>query len=652
MKNLWFKMTILIVPVILISSGLLSMISYKRARDTMAAQMETSYSIAADKYAQELTAWLNSQAKIIDTLATEITLNKLYKEDYETFHQYLAEIFPLLNEDGYMYDIYFTYPDNSMACASDFIPDGSLDYAHEREWFTVAAETGKLFYSTPYKDSDSGYSIITISKAVYEDGVMKGILATDVFVDILINIVSEADTAGNGYAFLIDQNMRMVVHPYEAYAYDDMPPGVMDIPDSPYAEVIDSIESGSKETVYLKDYDGTVRGIAVSRMDNTGWYVGIATDRETLMSGVSGLIRGFLVAAVIAVVIGVGIVIVLARVMSRLSTQLREQENLERMKQIDMKVIRSLASAIDAKDRYTSGHSQRVAKYAQEIARRMGKSEEEQEIVYYSGILHDIGKIRVPVEVINKPGALTEEEFGQIRTHPVIGYHILCDIHEDERVRYGAKYHHERYDGNGYPNGLSGVDIPAIARIIAVADAYDAMASDRSYRKELPQDVVREELKKGRGSQFDPEIADIMLQIMDEDKDYKLRQLEGDILNVLAIDDDRMSLKLLEYILGDMKEVRFIGCTTRLEALETLHSVDIALVLLDLKMPDTDGFTFFREIKDIKDIPVIMMTGKKGIEIIMRIRELGIDDYLTKPLDGAITREAVHGILQRYRSLG
>ena len=113
-----------------------------------------------------------------------------------------------------------------------------------------------------------------------------------------------------------------------------------------------------------------------------------------------------------------------------------------------------------------------------------------------------------------------------------------------------------------------------------------------------------------------------------------------------------MSLKLLEYILGDMKEVRFIGCTTRLEALETLHSVDIALVLLDLKMPDTDGFTFFREIKDIKDIPVIMMTGKKGIEIIMRIRELGIDDYLTKPLDGAITREAVHGILQRYRSLG
>ncbi len=652
MKNLWFKMTILIVPVILISSGLLSMISYKRARDTMAAQMETSYSIAADKYAQELTAWLNSQAKIIDTLATEITLNKLYKEDYETFHQYLAEIFPLLNEDGYMYDIYFTYPDNSMACASDFIPDGSLDYAHEREWFTVAAETGKLFYSTPYKDSDSGYSIITISKAVYEDGVMKGILATDVFVDILINIVSEADTAGNGYAFLIDQNMRMVVHPYEAYAYDDMPPGVMDIPDSPYAEVIDSIESGSKETVYLKDYDGTVRGIAVSRMDNTGWYVGIATDRETLMSGVSGLIRGFLVAAVIAVVIGVGIVIVLARVMSRLSTQLREQENLERMKQIDMKVIRSLASAIDAKDRYTSGHSQRVAKYAQEIARRMGKSEEEQEIVYYSGILHDIGKIRVPVEVINKPGALTEEEFGQIRTHPVIGYHILCDIHEDERVRYGAKYHHERYDGNGYPNGLSGVDIPEIARIIAVADAYDAMASDRSYRKELPQDVVREELKKGRGSQFDPEIADIMLQIMDEDKDYKLRQLEGDILNVLAIDDDRMSLKLLEYILGDMKEVRFIGCTTRLEALETLHSVDIALVLLDLKMPDTDGFTFFREIKDIKDIPVIMMTGKKGIEIIMRIRELGIDDYLTKPLDGAITREAVHGILQRYRSLG
>ncbi|MCR5331259.1 MAG: PDC sensor domain-containing protein [Lachnospiraceae bacterium] len=126
-------------------------------------------------------------------------MSGIYEKDYETFHRYLAECFPGLNANGYMYDIYFTYPDNSMACASDFIPDGSVDYVHDRDWYKVPAKTGELFYSTPYKDSDSGYSIITISKAVYKDGILQGVLAADVFVDTLIDIVSRADVAANGY---------------------------------------------------------------------------------------------------------------------------------------------------------------------------------------------------------------------------------------------------------------------------------------------------------------------------------------------------------------------------------------------------------------------------------------------------------------------
>ena len=161
-------------------------------------------------------------------------------------------------------------------------------------------------------------------------------------------------------------------------------------------------------------------------------------------------------------------------------------------------IIRALAYTIDAKDRYTSGHSQRVADYSLAIAKRMGKSEEEQKIIYNAALLHDVGKIRVPEEVINKPGKLTDEEFDQIRIHPVSGYHILKDIHDDARVAYGAKYHHERYDGKGYPNGLEGENIPEIARIIGVADAYDAMASNRSYRSALPQGVVRSEIEKGK----------------------------------------------------------------------------------------------------------------------------------------------------------
>ena len=650
MKSLRFKMTITIVLVVLISSGLLSGISYMRAKDTMSSQLEESYSVAADKYANELTAWLNSQATIIDTLAVEVTLNRIYEKDYETFHRYLADSFSSLNQKGYMYDIYFTYPDNSMACASDFIPDGSMDYAHERDWYMVAARTGQLFYSTPYKDSDSGYSIITISKAIYKDGALQGILAVDVFVNTLIDIVSHADLAANGYAFLVDQNMGMIVHPNPAYTYDDTPRAIMSVLDSPYREVVSNILSDSKETVYVKDYDGITRGIVLSKMENTGWHVGIATDRDELMRSVGGLMRGFLIAAVVAVFIGTGISIVLAHVLNKLSIQEKEQENLQRMQQINMNVTRSLASTIDAKDRYTSGHSQRVAEYAREIARRMGKSQEEQQVVYYAGILHDIGKIRVSEDVINKPGTLTENELDQIRIHPISGYHILRDIHDDERVGYGARYHHERYDGTGYPNGLEGEDIPEIARIIAVADAYDAMASDRSYRSVLPQDTVRDEIIRGKGCQFDPKIADIMLQIIDEDRSYSLRQTKSELYKVLAVDDDETSLASLEKILDKMEEVEIIGVKTGQEAIKAIEENEISLAILDLKMPDTDGFTLCREIRAKKDVPVILMTGEKNKEVMESIRDLGIDDYLTKPLMENITREAVHGILRRYQT--
>ena len=648
MKSMHLKITIMIIVAVLISLGLLLMISYSRARDTMASQLEDSYSVQAEKYAQELTALLNSQATIVDTLAVEISLNGIYEQDYNTFHSYLSESFSRLNT-GYMYDIYFTYPDNSMACATDFIPDGSVDYAHKRDWFTVAAETGELYYSTPYKDSDSGYSIITISKAVYKDGTLRGILAADFFVSTLIDIVGGADVAANGYAFLVDQNMGMIVHPYEAYAYDDTPVNALAIPDSPYADVVDKIRSDSRETVYLKDYDGVTRGIVIARMQNTGWHVGIATDRNELLRSVSGLIRGFLIAASVAVVIGIFISAFLARILNKLNIQLRKQDSIQRAKITNMNVTRSLAAAIDAKDRYTSGHSHRVAGYAVELARRMGKSEEEQQIVFYAGILHDIGKISVPEEVINKPGKLTKEEFEQIKIHTVSGYHILRGIHEDERVGFGAKYHHERYDGGGYPNGLAGKDIPEIARIIAVADAYDAMTSDRSYRKALPQHAVRDEFIHGKGSQFDPDIADIMIQIIDEDKEYELRQKETEVKYILAVGADMTVLPMLEQELGG-KEVKVIGSQTKKEALEIIDNTDVSLVIMSLQMPDTDGFALYSEIRAKRPVPAIMMTADTDKEIIRRVVESGIDDYITEPIDRAVLRETVHSILQRKRS--
>ena len=331
--------------------------------------------------------------------------------------------------------------------------------------------------------------------------------------------------------------------------------------------------------------------------------------------------------------------------------QRMEYESRERLDQLNTNIIRALSYTIDAKDRYTSGHSQRVADYSLAIAKRMGKSEADQKIIYYAGLLHDVGKIRVSEEVINKAAKLTEEEFNQIRIHPVSGYHILKDIHEDIRIAYGAKYHHERYDGKGYPNALEGENIPEIARIIGVADAYDAMASNRSYRDALPQEIVRSEIEKGKGKQFDARIADIMLQMIDEDTNYNMCQSDKNSKNILVIDDEIMNIKMVEFILKDVLDFHVTGVETKEETFSVLETKEIHLILLDLKMPDIDGFELYQMIREKYSIPVVLMTADKSIETIQRINELGIDDCLTKPLHAFVVKETIHGIVNSWNSM-
>ena len=140
------------------------------------------------------------------------------------------------------------------------------------------------------------------------------------------------------------------------------------------------------------------------------------------------------------------------------------------------------------------------------------------------GLLHDIGKIGIPDEIINKTSELTDEEYALIQSHPVLGYEILSNMKRFPELAQAARWHHENYDGTGYPDRISGADIPFEVRIIAVADSYDAMTSNRSYRKYLPQDVVRAEIDKHSGTQFDPRVARAMLEIIDSDKNYKLHE--------------------------------------------------------------------------------------------------------------------------------
>ncbi len=220
-------------------------------------------------------------------------------------------------------------------------------------------------------------------------------------------------------------------------------------------------------------------------------------------------------------------------------TLIDANETVERAKNIEIKALKdeqehfraifvqtaeALATAIDAKDRYTHGHSRRVAEYSEKIARISGMDNKSCEEVYFAALLHDVGKIGIPDEIINKVGRLTDEEFAEIKKHPFIGKQILSSISRSPYLSVGANYHHERYDGKGYPEGLKGDDIPQIARIIAVADAYDAMTSKRSYRDPIPQQIVREEFVKGLETQFDPVYTKIMLHLIDLDSEYRMKE--------------------------------------------------------------------------------------------------------------------------------
>ncbi len=188
-----------------------------------------------------------------------------------------------------------------------------------------------------------------------------------------------------------------------------------------------------------------------------------------------------------------------------------------------MGLMRSLVSAVDAKDAYTCGHSERVALCARELAIKANLSSEIVERVYMAGLLHDVGKIGVPEAVLQKPGKLTPEEFDQMKLHPEIGARILGDVKQLEDIIPGVLYHHEKWDGTGYPSKKKGEEIPIFGRLICLADCFDAMTSNRTYRRALPFETAMSEIAKGAGTQFDPVLAKAFIDIGEK----RLRELSS-----------------------------------------------------------------------------------------------------------------------------
>lgn len=225
----------------------------------------------------------------------------------------------------------------------------------------------------------------------------------------------------------------------------------------------------------------------------------------------------------------------------RLNAEVEKQtavanERADRLEHMSDEVVNMLAVAIDAKDRYTNGHSFRVSAYSVALARHLGWPEEEIKALQREAMLHDIGKIGIPDEVLNKPGRLTDAEFDVIKSHTTIGGKILARSDSMRNAADVARSHHERYDGSGYPAGRKGDEIPLHARIVSIADAYDAMRFDRIYRKGLARDVIHAELVRGRGTQFDPALLDAFLETeADGTLDDVTAQADVQLANAVAL---------------------------------------------------------------------------------------------------------------------
>ncbi len=238
-----------------------------------------------------------------------------------------------------------------------------------------------------------------------------------------------------------------------------------------------------------------------------GWLVAVNRERRFLMT------HGDLDRANLAE-FGTPEASLLRTVASVLAANGRNVELLQQKDDVFVGAVRALVSAVDAKDRYTSGHSERVGLFARRIGDELDFDETFCARLYLGGLLHDIGKIAIPGDVLRKPGRLTAEEFEHIRQHPDRGWEILNQLERLKNVLPGIVHHHEHFDGNGYPDGLRGEDIPLAARILAVADTYDALTSDRPYRAGMPQEKAEEILRAGAGIQWDPDVIRTAIHVM------------------------------------------------------------------------------------------------------------------------------------------
>lgn len=315
----------------------------------------------------------------------------------------------------------------------------------------------------------------------------------------------------------------------------------------------------------------------------------------------------YFVVSISGVFIGSGMIILLILCLIRTIRNIWKMESnkqkkemdkhREQLEEISLQLMQTLSTTIEAKDEYTRGHSYRVAEYSALIARELNWDEDEMRNLKNAAYLHDIGKIGIPDNILNKPVKLTDEELGVIKEHTVIGAEILKNITLIDHVKEAARSHHERYDGRGYPDGLKGEEIPLYARIIAVADSFDAMKSRRIYRSPLDDQVVYNEIFQNRGTQFDPELADIFLKLLDEErviteKERELFDEDGTGLN--------MESEIEKFISSVMTTIKTQENIEGFDFLTGLPMRNRGEMLAAQFMQQDDGYLVFLDMDNLK----------------------------------------------------
>jgi putative two-component system response regulator len=305
--------------------------------------------------------------------------------------------------------------------------------------------------------------------------------------------------------------------------------------------------------------------------------------------------------------------------------EMKVDEQSQKIRRNFLASMAALSFALEAKDPYTAGHSRRVSEIAVAIGRRLNLGKEELEDLRWGSLLHDVGKIAVNQYVLNKSGKLTDQEYEHVMSHTVVGASIVGSIASNKNVTEIVEYHHARHDGLGFRQKLRGKHIPLMARIVAVADAYDAMTSVRAYRSALSREEALAEIRMGVGRQFDPQVTSVFLSMAESDIMPRKKEI------LIADDEDSIRL-LVRSALGD--EFTVIEAVDGLQAVEMARERKPSLIFMDILMPKKDGLEACHEIKSFpatKAIPVVMLTGI-AYELDRKLStQLGADAYVTKP---------------------